>query len=116
MGDVRVVHQPGEGYHYASKGYMLLELAIEEVTGEAFADYMRREILEPLGMLSSNYGWTPELRARAAVGHDWGNHPCRITSMQRGPRGPYSRPSLIWPVLSPPRCPGQRANRLGAVC
>jgi CubicO group peptidase (beta-lactamase class C family) len=50
MGDTRVVYRPGEGYHYASKGYVLLQLAVEEVTGEPFARYMQREILEPLGM------------------------------------------------------------------
>jgi CubicO group peptidase (beta-lactamase class C family) len=75
MGDVRVVHQPGEEYHYSSKSYTLLELAIEEVTGESFVDYMQREILEPLGMVNSTYDWTLALRSREAVGYDWGNRP-----------------------------------------
>lgn len=70
-GPVRVDHAPGQGYHYSSKGFTLLELAVETVTGEPFAEYVAREILQPLGMEDSAFGWTPELEARAAWGHDW---------------------------------------------
>ncbi len=74
-GAIRVVASPGEAYRYSSKGYLLLEMAIEEVGGEPFADFMQREVLDPLGMTSSRYDWTPELRSRAAVGYDWYNRP-----------------------------------------
>ncbi len=70
-GPVRVDHEPGQSYHYSSKGFTLLELAVETVTGEPFSVYVKREILQPLGMEDSAFGWTPELEARAAWGHDW---------------------------------------------
>jgi CubicO group peptidase (beta-lactamase class C family) len=75
MRALHVATPPGEDYHYSSVGYTLLEIAIEEVTGEPFASYMQREVLDPLGMAHSSYDWTPELRAHAAVGHDWYNRP-----------------------------------------
>ena len=70
-GGIRVAFPPGEAYRYSSKGYLLLELAVEDITGEPFADHMRREVLEPLGMSFSAYEWTPGLELRAATGHDW---------------------------------------------
>ncbi len=70
-GPIRVVYPPDEAYRYSSKGYVLLELAIEEATATPFPEYVRNEILEPLGMMSSGFEWTPELRDRAVTGHDW---------------------------------------------
>jgi CubicO group peptidase (beta-lactamase class C family) len=70
-GPIRVTHQPGEAYHYSSKGFVLLEMAVENITGEPFARYATREVLDPLGMNDSSFGWTPGLEARAAWGHDW---------------------------------------------
>ncbi len=72
---LHVAYPPGEDYHYSSIGYTLLEIAVEEVTGESFASYTQHAVLDPLGMVNSNYGWTPELMAKAAVGHDWYNRP-----------------------------------------
>ncbi|MEP9390415.1 serine hydrolase domain-containing protein [Mesorhizobium sp. KR9-304] len=70
-GPIRVTHPPGEAYHYSSKGFVLLEMAVETITGEPFALYVTREVLDPLGMTDSSFGWTPGLEARAAWGHDW---------------------------------------------
>ena len=72
---LHVERAPGEDFHYASNAYSLLEMAVEEITGESFSTYMQREVLDPLGMRNSSYDWTPALRAQAAVGHDWYNHP-----------------------------------------
>ena len=71
-GPVRVEHEPGQAYHYSSKGYVLLEMAIEEVTGESFTAYVQREILTPLQMTDSAFGWTPEQGARGAWAHTYG--------------------------------------------
>jgi len=73
MGALHVAFPPGENYAYSSIAYSLLELVIEEVTGEPFTQYMQREILDPLGMVNSSFDMTPELRAKRAVGHDWHN-------------------------------------------
>ena len=74
-GAIRVAYPPDEAYRYSSKGYVLLEMAIEEVTGTPFPEFVRKEVLEPLGMTSSGFEWTPALRDRAAKGHDWFGNP-----------------------------------------
>ena len=68
--DVRITMEPGQQRHYSNGGYTLLQLAIEEVTGEPFARYMQREVLDPLGMTHSSFTWQEDLRAQSATGYD----------------------------------------------
>ena len=68
--DVRITMTPGAQRSYANGGYTLLQLAIEEVTGEPFARYMQREVLDPLGMSHSSFTWREDQGANAATGHD----------------------------------------------
>jgi CubicO group peptidase (beta-lactamase class C family) len=72
-GPLRLAHPPGAAFRYSSKGYILLELAVEEITGEPFEAYLTREILVPLGMTRS--GFDPGDFSRAATGHDWFGRP-----------------------------------------
>ncbi len=64
-GRVRVGLEPGSEFKYSGGGYTLLQLLIEEVTGESFESYMQRAIFQPLGMTRSTYfvdeGGTPNL-------------------------------------------------------
>lgn len=69
---LRRVARPGAEWRYSGGGYGLLELLIEARTGRAFAEYMNEEILEPLGMRRSFFGWRPELPALAATPMDGG--------------------------------------------
>ena len=68
--DVRLTMEPGQQRSYSNGGYTLLQLVIEEVTGEPFARYMQREVLDPLGMTHSSFTWQQELRAQSATGYD----------------------------------------------
>jgi len=54
-GRVRVGAEPGENFLYSGGGYALLQLVIEEVSGEPFNDYMQRAVLSPLGMTLSTF-------------------------------------------------------------
>jgi hypothetical protein len=58
-GRVRVGTKPGERFQYSGGGYALLQLVIEEVSGEPFNDYMQREVLSPLGMTRSTFVLPP---------------------------------------------------------
>ena len=49
-GAVRVVTEPGSGWDYSGGGYTLLQLIVEEVSGQSFPDYMQAEVFQPLGM------------------------------------------------------------------
>ena len=57
-GRARVGIEPGSEWLYSGGGYTLLQLLIEEVTDEDFAQYMQRAILDPLGMERSTF--TPD--------------------------------------------------------
>src|SRR6056297_2924470 len=50
-----MISAPGEQFYYSDTGYNMLELLVETVTGQPFADYMQEEILNPLGMTRSSY-------------------------------------------------------------
>lgn len=45
-----VLARPGERWFYLNEGYVLLGAVIERVSGLPYAEYVRRHILEPLGM------------------------------------------------------------------
>jgi CubicO group peptidase (beta-lactamase class C family) len=49
------VTKPGERWFYLNEGYMLLGAIIEKVSALRYEDYVRQNILEPLGMKRSFY-------------------------------------------------------------
>lgn len=69
-GAVRLVAPPGTAWAYSGGGYTLLQLLVEEVTGRVFADYMRDEVLRPLGMVESGFALTPEILAASSAAYD----------------------------------------------
>ena len=69
-GAVFVQQAPGEAFSYSGGGYTLMQLIIEEVTGQSFADYAKQAVLEPLGMLSSSYEPDAELMQNRVTPHD----------------------------------------------
>ncbi|HNT74945.1 MAG TPA: serine hydrolase domain-containing protein [Anaerolineae bacterium] len=74
-GEVRLTMEPGAQYSYSGGGYTLLQLIVEEVTGEPFSAYMQREILEPLGMHASSFEWRTDLRPATATGYNAAQQP-----------------------------------------
>src|SRR5262245_19728361 len=51
----RAVSAPGARYAYSNLGFVVLGAAVAEVAGERYHAYIRRHILEPLGMTASTY-------------------------------------------------------------
>ncbi|GJM29818.1 MAG: hypothetical protein DHS20C17_24530 [Cyclobacteriaceae bacterium] len=47
--------EPGTQYKYSNFGYWLLGYIVEQVSGLAYADYLSREIFEPLGLKDTSY-------------------------------------------------------------
>jgi CubicO group peptidase (beta-lactamase class C family) len=58
--EIKLGLEPGTEFKYSGGGYLLLQLLIEEVSGEGFEDYFQRAILEPLGMSRSTFGYIAE--------------------------------------------------------
>lgn len=52
---VAVGIEPGKEFRYSGGGYLLLELLVEEISGEPFQTFVTREILRPLDMSRSGY-------------------------------------------------------------
>lgn len=73
-----LVREPGSAFSYSNTGYNLLELLIEEVTGQAFNDYMRREILIPLDMNHSTFIWNERFDPEVPVGYDLNGKPVPV--------------------------------------
>jgi CubicO group peptidase (beta-lactamase class C family) len=55
-GVVHVVSTPGAAEHYSGANYEILALAIEEVSGRPFSEYMESQMFRPLHMLHTIYG------------------------------------------------------------
>jgi len=63
----RIDTEPGQQFNYSNAGYTLLQLMIEERTGQRFADFMQVAILDPLGMTNSTFD--PERVSSQATGY-----------------------------------------------
>lgn len=46
--------QPGKKFEYCNMGYVLLAVMIERISGQAYSDYMRKNIFEPCGMAQAS--------------------------------------------------------------
>lgn len=56
--------EPGSKYMYSGAGYTILQLIIEEVSGQSFQEYMTETVFKPLGMEHSTFVLSdkPELK------------------------------------------------------
>ncbi len=66
-GAVQLIMDPGNQWRYSGGGFTIAQLVVEEATGQRFADYMRKEVLVPLGMTSSDYDWSSKIEENAAT-------------------------------------------------
>jgi CubicO group peptidase (beta-lactamase class C family) len=55
IAESELAFEPGRRYSYSNSNYFLLAMIIEEVSGEAYFDFVRREICEPAGMANTHY-------------------------------------------------------------
>lgn len=76
--EAMMIQQPGRGFHYSNIGYHLLELIIEEVTGQKFSEYMREEVLLPLDMKNAGFDWSENFITPVPDGHDLNGNPVPV--------------------------------------
>ncbi len=69
---VRIEAIPGTKFAYSNGGYLVLSLLIEDVTGEPFAEYMKRTVLDPIGMKHSTFDSPLPVRWRAQAATAYG--------------------------------------------
>jgi CubicO group peptidase (beta-lactamase class C family) len=63
---------PGEAEVYNNSAYFLLGLIIEKVSGESYAEFVRKNLFEPAGMRDSRYCSESAVVKRRAHGYDQG--------------------------------------------
>jgi CubicO group peptidase (beta-lactamase class C family) len=56
--------EPASEWRYSGGGFTLLQLIVEEVSGQSFDTYMKTEIFQPLQMTSSFYVWDDSFHER----------------------------------------------------
>lgn len=55
--------QPGARWHYSGEAYVLLQAAVEAITGAGLDIFVREQVFTPLGMERSDYVWTQRLES-----------------------------------------------------
>lgn len=56
---IRSAYEPSLKYEYSGGGTTISQLIIQDVTGMPYDEYMRKNVLEPLGMVNSSYTQPP---------------------------------------------------------
>jgi CubicO group peptidase (beta-lactamase class C family) len=69
-GVVRVGYAPGTAWRYSGGGFTLLQLIVEEVSGEPFPAYMKDHVLQRLGMFRSTFVLDDRDRSAVAEFYD----------------------------------------------
>ncbi len=95
-GALKVLHEPGSAYRYSGEGILMLQRAIETITGEDYETCMQRTLLKPLGMTNSSHIWQKKRAAQAAAGHDADGKP-------KEPRRLYDKPNAAYSLYCTPR-------------
>lgn len=62
---------PGLAMEYSNMGYAMLGRIIGNVSGTRYQDYIRRELMTPLGMTSTGFDVFASPAARRAIGYSW---------------------------------------------
>ena len=68
-GPVIMKSQPGSTFDYSGGGYAILQMVIEDVSGQSFAQFMHDEVTAPLGLNRLEWVWTPELERMAPMNY-----------------------------------------------
>jgi CubicO group peptidase (beta-lactamase class C family) len=64
----------GDHWQFSNSGFALAGYIIERATGTGYADFLRSQILDPLGMADSGYDVNDPVTPAHAVGYDhWGD-------------------------------------------
>ena len=61
------VTAPGEKYQYSNLGYGILDYVIELVSGKSYAEFMRTEVFQPLGLTRMSVDLEPGMAKHQAV-------------------------------------------------
>lgn len=52
---VRSIYEPGKAFEYSGGGTTITQLLLTSITGRDYAEFMQKEVLDPLGMYNSSF-------------------------------------------------------------
>lgn len=64
---------PGSRFSYSNLGYTLLGMLVEDITGDRYENYLDAQLLRPLGMKDSTFGFTSQEGPHADPTLAWGH-------------------------------------------
>lgn len=67
-GPITFGSDPGTRWQYSGEGYVLLQRAVEAVTGKKLDRYMSEQVFQPLKMLDSSFVWNERFDRRLVPG------------------------------------------------
>lgn len=67
---VFIEHEPQTKWQYSGGGYTILQLVIEEVTGESFDDYMEDALFDELGMDQTSFEISSKILKKSSKAYD----------------------------------------------
>mgnify|MGYP006196906115 CR=1 FL=1 len=85
QGPLKPQGELGKAFAYSGEGFFYLQRVVEKLTGRSFARHMEQDVLKPLGMTRSGYGWLPAYEGRMATGYDErGNYQVNLVEVSLG--------------------------------
>ncbi|MEM6747058.1 MAG: serine hydrolase domain-containing protein [Pseudomonadota bacterium] len=69
-GVVELSAEPGSQWSYSGGGYTVLQMLIEDVSGQSFADFMSTRVFNPLGMNRTTFSHSEALQLGLAENYD----------------------------------------------
>lgn len=67
---VLLIMEPETEFKYSGGGYTILQLIIEEVSGQSFERFMEKEVFDPLGMKNTSFTISKKLLSSSANAYD----------------------------------------------
>jgi len=80
---------PGTKWHYSGEGYVLLQRAVEAVTGQPLDQFMTSHVFEPLAMNHSSFVWNERIARTVLPGRKANGTP-RSTTDLKTPNAAFS--------------------------
>ncbi|WP_441001184.1 serine hydrolase domain-containing protein [Fodinibius sp. SL11] len=79
--------RPGTRYSYSNPGYAVAGYIIEKVTGQSYEDYLRDNILKPLGMMQSSFAYSDSVKKALSTGYKGEYEPVEYQHIYLRPAG-----------------------------
>lgn len=90
-----LVAAPGQKYHYSSWGYVIVACALENASGQSYAQLLRERILEPANMTHSRMDESALQPENQATGYSLQDNGSWKTTIRQDPSDRYGAAGLL---------------------